>query len=248
LGRSAQVSDFSWWAVLGSNQWPLPCERSGESLGIAVASSELWEYCEASSLTYKRFRQEGARHELHEFEREPSLEMAIERASLAEWPSGARFSHQRRIPAATLTECRRRLLRRVSEIRRCKSYEELHDFVAATVAGVYRAGPLYIYDTALRIGAKLGLAPSLVFLHAGALDGARALGFDRSCKTLSLSKLPKELRSLAPHEIEDVLCIYKAQLAGAAPIGTGKSLCASKSRRICGPQAEPKRRGREGPC
>ena len=26
--RGVQVADFSWWAVLGSNQWPLPCEGS----------------------------------------------------------------------------------------------------------------------------------------------------------------------------------------------------------------------------
>lgn len=119
---------------------------------------------------YKRFRQERARHELYEFQCEASLKMAVERASLAEWPSGIRFSHQRRIPAATLAECKRRLMQRVRGIRSCESYEELHDFIAATVSGIYRAGPLYIYDTALRIGAKLGLAPKLVY--KGQLAGA----------------------------------------------------------------------------
>jgi len=26
--RELQVADFEWWVVLGSNQWPLPCEAA----------------------------------------------------------------------------------------------------------------------------------------------------------------------------------------------------------------------------
>ena len=75
-------------------------------------------------------------------------------------------------------------------------------------------GELTIYDTALRIGAKLGLEPHLVFLHAGTRIGARRLGIDLSRPYVALADLPATLRILKPREIEDVLCIYKEHLAG----------------------------------
>jgi hypothetical protein len=73
-------------------------------------------------------------------------------------------------------------------------------------------GELYIYDTALRIGAKLNLLPSRIYLHAGARVGARALGFAGRLKYIELRDLPKEFQKLEPHEIEDVLCIFKDKL------------------------------------
>ena len=78
-----------------------------------------------------------------------------------------------------------------------------------TVGGL---GELYVYDTALRIGAKLNLLPNKVYLHAGTRSGAEALGFDGKATVLNVSDLPRELQKLEPHEIEDVLCIFKADL------------------------------------
>jgi len=46
----------------------------------------------------------------------------------------------------------------------------------------------------------------------GTREGAAALGIDRSRKTVRPDELPAPLRTLRPHEIEDCLCIYKAQL------------------------------------
>ena len=77
------------------------------------------------------------------------------------------------------------------------------------------AGELYVYDTSLRIGAKSNLLPTKVYLHAGTRVGARALGLDGQAKTLEVSMLPPEFRQLEPHEIEDVLCIFKVDLKAA---------------------------------
>jgi hypothetical protein len=68
-----------------------------------------------------------------------------------------------------------------------------------------------VYDTSLRIGAKLGFEPKHVYLHAGTRVGARALGLDTSASYLRASELPAPLRALRPHEIEDALCIFKRQ-------------------------------------
>jgi len=76
-------------------------------------------------------------------------------------------------------------------------------------------GDLFICDTALRVGAKIGLLPEQVFLHAGTRAGAAALGLSTKPRFLYVSDMPAELQVLAPHEIEDVLCIYAARFADA---------------------------------
>lgn len=70
-----------------------------------------------------------------------------------------------------------------------------------------------VYDTALRIGAKLDLEPEVVYLHRGTRSGMGALGLNISRPFIELHELPRELRSLRPHEIEDCVCIYKSELS-----------------------------------
>jgi hypothetical protein len=81
--------------------------------------------------------------------------------------------------------------------------------VKKTVSRIPDLGELYYYDTALHIGAKLGLMPVKVYLHAGTKDGARRLKLSCRNKTIDFDQLPIELRCLAPYEIEDFLCIFK---------------------------------------
>jgi hypothetical protein len=80
--------------------------------------------------------------------------------------------------------------------------------VAETIGGIPGIGDLTVYDTAIRIAAHRGLSPRRVYLHAGTRDGARALGVPRDRAWV----MPRELRRLRPMEIEDCLCIYKAEL------------------------------------
>lgn len=160
------------------------------------------------------------------FEIQRTFEDAVSVAASAQGPSGKRLSHQRRIRAAVLSECKRRLLAAGVTLSKAKSFEQLHETIQDTVGGVRGVGALYVYDTALRIAAKLGLTPKLVFLHAGTREGARRLGFEPSRKTLRVSELPSALRVLEPREIEDALCIYKSQLAGAAMADRSDSGCA----------------------
>jgi len=82
----------------------------------------------------------------------------------------------------------------------------------------------------LRIGARLNLFPMKVYLHAGARQGARTLGLNARAATLDVSDLPTEFHALRPHEIEDVLCIFKDELASppASPVPeniAGRSWC-----------------------
>jgi hypothetical protein len=84
-----------------------------------------------------------------------------------------------------------------------------------TIGVIPGPGPLFVYDTALRVGARLGLAPRYIFLHAGVRKGAAALGLGRHRNYLDVSDLPPAFRRLEPREIEDCLCVYKDHLVAA---------------------------------
>ncbi len=138
-----------------------------------------------------------------------SLSDGIINAAMGKDERGKRHPHQRRLKKMGLLTARRHLLGLEVQIGQCTSFAELLDLVEATTDLIHGLGELYAYDTALRIGAYLGLVPENVYLHAGTRAGARALGFDTKRRSIRLHSLPQPFHSLEPHEAEDVLCIYK---------------------------------------
>ena len=150
--------------------------------------------------------------QLRTFSEEPTIEAAVIRAARAETPDGRRYSHQRRIPKATLAESRERLLG--IEYTAIRSFVDLHSTVARCIGSIHRAGELLVYDTSLRIGAKLSLMPNRVYLHSGTRKGVRNLGLRWNRDTMELAELPAAFRELKAHEIEDCLCIFKDAFAG----------------------------------
>jgi hypothetical protein len=153
-----------------------------------------------------------AREEQQFFAGQRTLPDAVRLAGLAEGPKGKRFSHQRRIPRAVLNRASALLLDRLWAINAASTFEDLHDAVAETIGDVEGIGELTVYDTALRVAAKRGLEPRRVYLHAGTRAGARALGFTDGADWILPNDLPRAFRRLRPMEIEDCLCIYKAEL------------------------------------
>ena len=92
------------------------------------------------------------------------------------------------------------------------SFDELIALIHDLTEPIPGIGELAVYDTALRIGARFGLEPTRVYVHAGTRDGARALGFDGRRTTIEMDELPEPLRGLSAREAEDLLCIYKHSL------------------------------------
>lgn len=148
--------------------------------------------------------------QLRSFAEEPTPRSAVSRAALAQEPDGRRYSHQRRIRRTVLQEARRLLLD--FDLGGVSQFTELHSAVQRTIGPIAGAGELLIYDTALRIGAKLNVMPKAVYMHAGTRRGARALGLEWKQPTISVQDLPIVLRDLQPHEVEDLLCIFKDRL------------------------------------
>lgn len=162
---------------------------------------------------YREDHQRGAKAEQDYYANLPTLAEAVERAARAERPDGKRHDHQTRLTRASLETARRRL--GDTPIPSVRTFAELLSFVDRTIRPIPGIGELMVYDTALRIGARMGVEPDVIYLHRGVRDGAKALGLDAGSDFVYLHDLPIELRELSPREIEDCLCIYKRELSHA---------------------------------
>ena len=123
-------------------------------------------------------------------------EEAITRAALAQLPSGKRHPHQYRVPRVSLEESCDRLVANLPRLRATGAFDDLLDEVDMLVRPIPKIGELAVYDTALRIGARFGLEPEKVYVHAGTRDGAHALGFDRRLAVIEMDELPVPIQQL----------------------------------------------------
>lgn len=154
-----------------------------------------------------------ANQELSFFRRLNSLDEAIEKAANADGKDGGMHDHQWRIPETVLARAGKELLAKRAQISKCTGFDSLIELVETTAGSIRGFGELAIYDTAVRIGARLGMEPEFVYLHRGTRKGAKALGLTSRGKYLKVGELPAEFTKLKPHEIEDCLCIYARELA-----------------------------------
>jgi len=184
---------------------------SGRLPGKALAPSTIEEICQA----YVEHRKCCCDDEAF-YAEQPTLADAIANAAMAVRGDGSRCSHHWRKPKALLAESRRRLLEIEPAIAAARDFDALIDVVGAALREIKGLGPLYVYDTALRIGYRLGRLPERVFLHAGTRAGAAALGLDVKRDTIARNELPPPLSEFSAAAIEDILCIYKDRFATLA--------------------------------
>lgn len=152
--------------------------------------------------------------ELDYFAKLPSLEDAIDAVADARKENGALFNHQRHLEPSTVEEVRRVLRANREAINRVADFDELIALLERLVGNVRGAKEMYIYDAALRLGAYLKKLPERVYLHRGTRLGAEALVRDLADrKWIAVEDLPLPFRVLSAHEIEDVLCSYKDDIA-----------------------------------
>jgi len=142
---------------------------------------------------------------------QPTLDEAVRVSANAIHRDDSMDPHQYRVGRENLRGFERSILGAKERIAACESFDELIELLEA--CGTTGIGDLTIYDTATRLGAYLERMPTEVFLHAGALAGARSLGLDTSRRRLDPRDLPPAFGGLDPDEIEDCLCIYKADIA-----------------------------------
>lgn len=137
-----------------------------------------------------------------------TLRSAVRAAGLARTAENTRHPHQYRLSPELLATCATRLQTVLPAIERARDFEELFRIVKRVIGPLRGVGELMVYDTASRVGAKLGLEPKRVFLHRGVRVGARHLGLATNREAILRSELPRELRRLPAWQLEDILCIY----------------------------------------
>jgi len=160
----------------------------------------------------KNIRPKKGLDELNWFKNQPTLQSAIEYAALAINCKGKRYSHQRRLTRKSLEQARQILLSNFEAIENTKNFDDLISLLEILLEPVKGIGELYVYDTSLRIGTKLGLMPEFVYLHAGTRAGAKVFGISGKTSKIKVSVLPSEFLPLEPFEVEDVLCVFKDKL------------------------------------
>lgn len=177
---------------------------------LPVISHQPWSLEEVVSL-YRSERQAGARAERDSFAAELTFDAAVRRAALALNADGTTHLHQAHwVTRATRQAWAQRLLDELELLRSATTFDDLYTRIESL--RIKYVGPLTVYDTAYRIGAKLGLEPELVYLHQGTLEGAVLLGFSRQRPYLKMEELPPAFRALRPYEVEDCLCIYRKDI------------------------------------
>jgi len=135
---------------------------------------------------------------------------------VASWKDkeGKVHSHQRLVSKVAKAGAAERIGK--LEVADVQTFEELFKRVEKAIGSIRGIGDLAVYDVALHIGAFLRKLPERVYLQRGAREGARALGLDATQRSLPIDVFPAEFCRLKPWEIEDLLCIYKAELGQAA--------------------------------
>jgi hypothetical protein len=162
---------------------------------------------------HKRWR---LREELEWFATQPTFQQALVQAAHARGSDGKRLSHRRRLLKHVIPESYAILRTHASALQQCTSFDGLIQLIERLLGNVDRAGDLYFYDTALRVGAFMGHLPTRVFLQTGAWEGARRMIPGIRGPSVPLSCFPEPYHALAPYEMENALCVYK----GAIPIPT----------------------------
>lgn len=129
---------------------------------------------------------------------------------MAKLNDSKRHPHQYRLKKSTLLASTKALL--ALRLRDVRTFDDLFARVEGALSAIPGVGELMIYDTATRIGAHIGLAPTRVYLHAGTRAGLKSLGMSAGGATVELSELPRPLSRLTPAQVEDCLCLYKDKL------------------------------------
>lgn len=172
-----------------------------------------------SSWSHTEFVQHFIRHrrallhqELEWFASQPSFDDVLFEAVHARDRRGKRLSHQRRLLRDVIPTAYKLLGTIRASLQSASTFDDLFALIDGALGSIPGSGDLYAYDTALRIGAYMRLYPTRVFLQTGALDGARKISTSYKSRSVPLAKFPEPYHSLAPFEMENLLCVAKSAL------------------------------------
>jgi hypothetical protein len=142
-----------------------------------------------------------------------SLPVVLSDAGRGNDHTGKRHPHLTRLQTSALLEARRRLMSNQDLFRSCRSFHEVLETVRRLTDDICGYEEMAEYDTAMVVGAHLGLLPERIYLHRGTRQGAANMGFAvRHREYLELTELPDGLAVLEPYQIEDFFCLFESVL------------------------------------
>ena len=149
----------------------------------------------------------------------PDWKTAVEEAGWFHFDASGRcHDHQYRIYRPAKDQFLNDLRKNSAAIQNSANFEELYENIErfSKKSGI---GELAVYDTAMRLGAFLekhkggSFKPQKVFLHNGAMKGAKVLFgrrlLVRPCSRMPLSAFAELFPQKEAWEVEEILCIYK---------------------------------------
>jgi hypothetical protein len=134
---------------------------------------------------------------------------AVERAWRSRFENGKMHGHQRRV-AGKLDLGLEACLNQNQQPDNFDDFHAVYSWVESITQKISGLGVTTAYDVARRLGAWLNMQPTMVYLHAGAVEGAKKLGIEG--ETVSLNDFPEEIQKLEATHAENFLCIYKNRL------------------------------------
>lgn len=184
----------------------MPKQRSCAKLIHPITHTQIVEH-------YKNCQRQSLEAERVWFSEEQSFLDVIRRVALAKGPNNKRLTHQYRLDKPVIPLASQLLQSASEKLHSVQTFKDLFDEVEKCISNIKGVGPLYIYDTALRLGFFKKLQPNEVYLQAGSLKAAKHLAATGQIQKLTSrivlpSQFPITFRSLPAYEIENLLCQY----------------------------------------
>ena len=169
-------------------------------------NSLVLEYCNSEILSLKKVKDF--------YSSLINLKLAIENAANGINHKHVMDEHQYHIGYKNTNIARIELFKYYEEINNSEVFENIFEITDKVKKDVNMIGPLWSYDTALRLGFYKGIYPEKVYLQRGARDGARKLLnvsriYGRTLDKNIFVKKIYELEKLHCYEIENFLCVFK---------------------------------------
>jgi len=190
------------------------------------------------------FVADGSRQKIasdHQSFRGLSLDTAIDLVARCQRADHKRSHHPHlnRTPKTARVAALRALRAQKARLASARSFDDLHDALGVIARGIRGLGPVWVYDSALALGAVLKHRPRDIYLHAGVAQAAKHLGV--TGKVWKRAQWPSEFvaSKLSADDLESFLCCFKDRIADIAK--APHSPAPSKSTRWRGarPSASP---------
>lgn len=142
-------------------------------------------------------------------------DLALKKAARLWIAEGVLHPHLRCVSKAAKAKLQRDLPGRTQDLQRASDFDAIYRIMRDICDQIDGAGELTVYETALHIGFSRCIEPSKVYLHSGALGGAKALWPNRLLKSgdvVDVTEFPEIIQELSAAHIENMLCIYQDDL------------------------------------